>query len=149
MTPGIFRGAPRCGTMPRMKPAPLEPGLLRVIQFLTVLQVLGLPLLRRQVGAGMGVTVPLLPWLLVTVPVPLLLVLYAWHPWWPRTLGRAFLPPLLVLASTNMLVDKFLTLAWLVPPPQQELEALLLVVRLWFLLHMITLLVAWQYSLAW
>ena len=148
MTPGIFRGAPRCGTMSCMKPATLEPGLLRVIQILMLLQILGLPLVRRQVGAGMGVEVPLLPWLFVTVPVPLFLVLYAWHPWWRRTLGRAFLPLLLVIAATNMLVDKYLTLAWVVPP-QQEIEALLLVVRLWFLLHMITLLVAWQYSLAW
>jgi signal transduction histidine kinase len=132
-----------------MKPAPLEPGLLRVIQILMLLQVFGLPLVRRQVGAGMGVEVSLLPWLFITAPVPLFLVLYAWHPWWRRTLGRAFLPLLLVIQATNMLVDKYLTLAWVVPPPQQELEALLLVVRLWFLLHMLTLLVAWQYSLAW
>src|SRR6476619_2015032 len=102
MTPDIFRGAPRCDTMPCMKPATLEPGLLRVIQILMLLQVLGLPLSRRQVGAIMGVEVPLLPWLLVTMPVPLFLVLYSWHPWPRRTLGRAFLPLLLVIEATNM-----------------------------------------------
>ncbi len=128
---------------------PLEPGVLRMTQTLALLQVAGIPLLRRGVGASEGIAVPLAQWLLVTMPVPLFLLVFTWAPWAQRRLGRAFLPAVIVIAALNLVGEKYLTLVWLVPPAQRELDVLLLVVRLWFMLHVLTLLVAWQYTLRW
>lgn len=127
----------------------LEPGLLRVVQILTLAQVIGIPLLRRTVGAVQGIDVPLEKFLLVTMPVPLLLLALTWLPSLRQWLNGALLPTVLVLGSVNMVLEKYLTLTWLVAPAMRELNGLLLLVRLWLLFHAITLLVAWQYSLRW
>jgi signal transduction histidine kinase len=123
----------------------LEPGLHRILRVLAAAQVLSIPLFRRAVAAGMGIEVPLLPSLLVTMPVPLLLLALVWVPAFERRLGRFLLPLVVVLASANLLADKFVTLAWLVPPAQRDLNGILLLVRLWVFFHCLTLLVAWQY----
>jgi signal transduction histidine kinase len=116
-----------------------------MLRILAAAQVLSIPLFRRAVAAGMGVEVPLLPSFLVTMPVPLLLLALVWVPAFERRLGRYLLPLVVVLASANLLADKFVTLAWLVPPPQRDLDGILLLVRLWVFFHCLTLLVAWQY----
>lgn len=132
-----------------MKRTTLEPGVLRVLQVVVVLQVVALFSSRRLIGLAMGIQVPLSGWIAVTLPVPLLLLVWTWVPWWHQRLGRAFLPLVLTIGSTNLIVEKYLTLAWLVQPTQQELNCLLLMVRLWFIFQVITILVAWQYSLGW
>ncbi|MCW5852955.1 MAG: sensor histidine kinase [Anaerolineae bacterium] len=131
-----------------MRPT-FEPGVLRVVQILTLAQVIGIPLLRRTVGAGQGIDVPLGQFLVVTMPIPLLLLALTWLPSLRERLGGELLPAVLVLASVNVVLEKYLTLTWLVAPALRELNGLLLLVRLWLLLHAITLLVAWQYSLRW
>ncbi len=123
--------------------------MLRVVQILVLAQVIGIPLLRRTVGAGQGIEIPLEPFLLVTMPIPLLLLALSWLPAARRRLGDLFLSVILLLASVNMVGEKYLTLVWLVSPTVRELNSLLLLGRLWFLLHTITLLVAWQYPLRW
>lgn len=123
--------------------------MLRVVQVLALAQVLGVPFLRRTVGAGQGIAIPLGEFLPLTMPVPLLLVALAWLPQPRRWLGDRWLPLALLLASVNIVGEKYLTLVWLVPPSMREMNSLLLLARLWFLLHVITLLVAWQYPLRW
>ena len=132
-----------------MKQTTLEPGLLRLIQVLTVLHVAAILLVRRSVGVRFGIEAPVSAALLAFLALPFFLVLYMWIPWWRDKLGRAFLPIGLVLVSIDILADKFLTLLWLVPPDQQELELVMLMLRIWFSFHIITLLVAWQYSWVW
>lgn len=135
--------------VPAIKPSALEPGVLRVLQVATLIQVIGLFILRRPTGLSLGIEVPFGRWLAVTLSVPLVLLLYTWGPWWRQRLGRAFLPLALVIGAANILLDKYLTLAWLVQPAQRELDLLLLIVRLWFIFQLITVLVAWQYSWRW
>lgn len=48
-----------------------------------------------------------------------------------------------------MVLEKYLTLAWLVPPAQQESAVLLQMLRLWVTILLVALLVAWQYSQGW
>jgi len=132
-----------------MKQTTLEPGLLRLIQFLTVLHVAAILIVRRSVGVRFGIEVPASAALLAFLALPVFLVLFMWLPWWREKLGRAFLPIGLVVVSIDLLLDKYLTLLWLVPPDQQELELLMLMLRTWFTFHIITLLVAWQYSWVW
>ena len=132
-----------------MKQTTLEPGLLRLIQVLTLLHVAAILLVRRSVGVRFGIEVPASAALLAFLVLPIFLVLFMWIPWWREKLGRAFLPIGLVIVSIDILSDKYLTLRWLVPPDQQELELLMLMLRTWFTFHIITLLVAWQYSWIW
>jgi signal transduction histidine kinase len=127
----------------------LEPGLPQVLKFLTIFQVLGILLLRRPVGAAMGIDVPLGPWLLLTLSVPCLLMVLIWIPWWHKRLGRTYLPLIVITASITLVLGKFFTIGWLVEPAQQELQLLLLLVSSWFGMQVITLLVAWQYSWVW
>jgi signal transduction histidine kinase len=134
--------------MPGMKQSTLEPGVLQGLQCLALLQVVGL-FIRRSIGLSMSIEVPLGEWLALTLFVPLVLLVLTWVPWWRRKLGSAFLPLILVIASTNIILEKYLTLVWFVKPAQQELEALLLMVNLWIMLLVITILVAWQYRLKW
>ncbi len=123
--------------------------MVRVIRILTLAVAVGPLLLRRPVGTMMGITLPLATWLLFALPAPLVLLALAWWPAAPRRLGRAFLPIILVLGSVNFILEKYITLAWLTPPASHQLNSLLLLVRLWFIFHVITLLVVWQYSLRW
>lgn len=127
----------------------LEPGLIRSIQLYVLLQLLILPLLRRLVGESLGFSVAIDLWLLLVLPVPLLLFLLAWVPWLRETLGQAFLPTIVILTSAQAVGEKYLTLIWLTMPEHQELNALLLMLRMWLTLHIITLLVSWQYRLRW
>jgi signal transduction histidine kinase len=127
----------------------LEPGLPQVLKFLTIFQVLGFLLLRRPIGAAMGIDVPLGQWLLLTLSVPLFLMVLIWIPWWHKRLGRTYLPLILIIASITLVLSKFFIIGWLVEPAQQELQLLLLLVSSWFGMQVITLLVAWQYSWVW
>ena len=114
-----------------MKRPDLDPSVLRVVRIATIAQAFAVLVLRRSVAGHIGIDVPLVQWLAVTLTVPLLLVAYTWIPWWQRRLGRAFLPLFLVIAATNLVVDKYLTLAWIVAPEARELTGLLLIVRVW------------------
>ena len=121
---------------------------MRVLQITTVLQV-GTLVLRRALGRSVGISVPFGPWLALTLLVPLALLVYAWLPVCQRRLGRAFLPLALLVGAAQAVAEKYLITAVLVPPAQQELETLLLLVRSWFAFVVITALVAWQYPLRW
>ena len=132
-----------------MKQSTLEPGLLRLIQVLSVLHVAVIILLRRSLGVRLGIEVPAGATLLLSLAIPVFLVFFTWIPWWRQKLGWIFLPITLALVSIDILSDKYLTLLWLVPPDQQELELVMLMVRIWFTFHIITLLVALQYSWVW
>ena len=127
----------------------LEPGLLRLMQALTILHVAVIIIVRRSLGARLGIEVPAGGTLLLSLGIPVFLVFFTWMPWWRQKLGRIFVPICLALVSIDVLSDKYLTLLWLVPPAQQELELVMLMVRIWFTFHIITLLVAWQYSWVW
>jgi signal transduction histidine kinase len=84
----------------------------------------------------------------VTLTIPLFLVIYTWIPWWRNRLGRVFFLLYLAIASINLILEKFLTLYLFTAAEQQELVVLMLIVKLWFSIQVITLLVAWQYSRA-
>jgi signal transduction histidine kinase len=131
-----------------MKHHPLEPGLLQVLKFLALFQVLGIFILRLPVGAAMGVEVTLVRWLWLSLSGLFFLVIYTWIPWWQKRLGRVYVPLFLAIASIHLILEKYLTLFWFTSPEQQELVVLLLIVKLWFSIQLIALLVAWQYSRA-
>ena len=132
-----------------MKQSTLEPGLLRLMQILSILHVAVILLVRRSVGVRLGIEVPSNGTLVIFLVIPVFLVFFTWIPWWSQKLGRSFVPIILALISIDILSDKYLSLLWLVPPDQQELELIMLMVRIWFTFHIVTLLVAWQYSWAW
>jgi signal transduction histidine kinase len=132
-----------------MKQTTLEPGVLRVLQIATLLQVVGVFLIRLPIGYSMALEIPLGPFLALNLFVPLVLFVYVSVPWFQYHLGSAFLPLALVVSSANVLLDKYLRVGWLVQPGQQELELLLLTVHLWLVFQILTSLVAWQYSLRW
>lgn len=132
-----------------MKQSTVEPGLLRLMQVLSVLHVASIILVRRSLGARLGIEVPAGGALLLSLAIPVFLVFYTWIPWWRPKLGRAFVPIGLALISFEIIADKYLSLLWLVPDAEQELELIMLMVRIWFTFHIITLLVAWQYSWRW
>jgi signal transduction histidine kinase len=132
-----------------MKQTMLESGLLRLMQALAILHVAAIIIVRRSLGARLGIEVPAGGALLLSLAIPVFLVFFTWIPWWRQKLGRIFVPISLALVSIDVLSDKYLTLLWLVPPDQRELELVMLMVRIWFTFHIITLLVAWQYSWVW
>src|SRR5262245_22697738 len=132
-----------------MKQRTLESGLVQILKVVTLMQLLSVVVLSPTVGAAMGVLVLCFRWLWVALPVPLLVLGLAWIPWFDLRLGRLFLPIVLVINSLDTLADKYLTLSWMVVPAQQELDLLLLIVNVWMIMHVITLLVAWQYALFW
>ena len=132
-----------------MKRTTLEPGLLRLIQILSVFHVASILVIRRLLGARFGIEVPAGGTLLLSLAIPIFLVFFTWIPWWREKLGRVFLPIGLALISIEIITDKYLTLLWLVPPDQQDLELIMLMMRIWFTFHIITLLVAWQYPWVW
>ena len=132
-----------------MKHSNSEPEVLRILIFLPLLQIFFIFFLRRPVEAAMGIDTPVEGWLWWTITGPLFLLAYASIPWWHPRPGRFYLPFFLVMTSIYIILDKYLTLAWLVPPAQQELVVQLLMLRLWATILLITLLVAWQYSRGW
>lgn len=132
-----------------MKQRTLEPGLLQILKVVTVMQLLSIVIMRPRVGAAMGVHLPWDRWLWLALPIPLVVLVLAWIPWFHLRLGRAFLPIVLIINSLDTLADKYLTLSLMVVPAQQELDLLLLIVNVWMIMHIITLLIAWQYPLFW
>lgn len=132
-----------------MRTSTREPDVLRLLIFLPLLQLLFIFFLRRPVEAAMGIGAPVERWLWWTLTVLLCLLAYASIPWWRHGLGRVYLPSFLVITSIYLLLDKYLTLAWLIPPAQQELSVLLMTLRLWVTFLLIALLVAWQYAWGW
>ena len=132
-----------------MKHRTLEPGLLQILKVVTVMQLLSVVVMRPTVGAAMGVHVPWDRWLWLALPIPLVVLILAWIPWFHLRLGRAFLPIVLIINSLDTLADKYLTLSWMVLPAHKELDLLLLIVNVWMIMHVITLLIAWQYPLFW
>src|SRR5215212_1663993 len=124
----------------------LEPGLQRLIRLLITVQLFGIAFVRRTLGASVGIDMPLVPYLAVTLPVPLLLFAMVWFPSWEGRRGRLLLPVIVVLESITLIGDKFVTLVWLIDPAQREMDGLLLFVRVWMFMHVLTLVVAWQYS---
>ena len=132
-----------------MKPTTLEPGVLRVLQIATLLQVAGVFLIRLPIGYSMAIEIRLGPFLVLSLFVPLVLLAYLWAPWFQQHLGSAFLPIALMVGSANVIVEKYLRVSWLVQPAQQELVLLLLTVYLWLVFQITTSLVAWQYSVRW
>lgn len=129
-----------------MKHSAREPDVLRLLIFLPLLQIFFIFFLRRPVESVLGIDTPVEGWLWWTLTGPLLLLAYASLPWWRPRLGRFYLPSFLVISSIYLVLDKYLTLAWLVPPAQQELIVQLLTLRLWITILLVALLVAWQYS---
>jgi signal transduction histidine kinase len=129
-----------------MKPRTFEPGLFRAIKLLALIQVFGVLFIRRPIGAAMGLEVTLARWIGLTLSGPLFLVAYTWIPWWRNRLGRLYMPLLIATASINVILEKYLTLSWLIPPGQRELATLLLMVKTWLDIQFVTLLVAWVYS---
>ena len=123
----------------------LEPGLHRLLRILVLLHVFGTLAFRRPIGTAMGLNASILAFLLLSLPVPLILVALIWIPSWEGRRGRVLLPLALAIESINLLADKFLTLSWLDSPGHRELDGVLLLVRLWLNFHVVTLLVAWQY----
>jgi hypothetical protein len=132
-----------------MKTSTREPDVLRLLIFLPLLQIFFIFFLRRPVEAAMGIEAPVERWLGWTLMVPLCLLVYAALPWWHHRLGRIYLPSFLIITSLYLVLDKYLTVALFIPPAHQALVVLLLTLRLWVTLLLITLLVAWQYSRAW
>jgi signal transduction histidine kinase len=126
-------------------PSGLEPGLLRVLRILTLLQVLGAPLVRRTAAGTMGVGLPLPPFFEVSMPVPLLLLALVWIPVLTRRLGPRLLPVIAWLECLHLLTVRAVVVGWLVAPAQRDLLGVMLLVRFLPHFHAVTLLVAWQY----
>ena len=57
-------------------------------RILVLLHVLGTLVFRRPIGIAMGVNAPILPFFLLTLPVPLILVALVWIPSWEGRRGR-------------------------------------------------------------
>src|SRR5437899_888442 len=104
-----------------MKPRPLEPGLLPAFRLYMILTAVFTPFIARLFGAPFGFNFAWDRYLLLLVPVPFFMVFYASVPWFARHLGGAFLPLGLVLFTGQGLVEKYVTLAWIAPPPMLEL----------------------------
>ena len=101
----------------------IDPGLYPVLRVLSLLQVLGTSVVRRTVASAMGLSTPHLPSLMLTLPIPLLLVALVWIPSWEGRRCRVLLPVTLGITSVNLLADKFLMLWWLESPAERELDA--------------------------
>jgi signal transduction histidine kinase len=127
-------------------PSRLEPGLRRVLQVLTAVQVLGIPLNRHMAATGVGVELPLGAFLLVSMPVPLLLAALVWVTPIARRLGPRLVTLVVMLESVYLLVVKGLVVGWLASPAQRDLLGLMVLLRLWPHFLSVPLLVAWQHS---
>src|SRR6476469_9818488 len=104
-----------------MKQTTLEPGVVRVLQITILLQVVGVFLIRLPIGYRLAIEIPLGPFLVLNLFVPLVLLVYVWVPWCQHRLGSAFVPIALLVDSANAILEKYLRVAWLVHPAQQEL----------------------------
>ena len=129
------------------RPAELEPGLIQLLRLVTVAILFLQPLVRRGFGELFGSAAPLQVYFLLTLPATLLAVALVWLPWFPQHLGRAFLPLVLAVIAIPTIIDKFITLNWFIEPNVRELIALGFVLRIWFILQIVTFCVAWQYKL--
>lgn len=129
---------------PGMRHSALEPGVAWALKLLPVLQIFSVLFLRRSVEAALGIDVPLTHSVYLTLLGPLFLLAFTWIPWWQQRLGRMYVPAFVVIASIYLLLEKYLVLAWLIPPAQHGLGVLLLIVRLWMSIFLVTLLVVWQ-----
>src|SRR4051794_5948101 len=132
-----------------MKQVTPEAGILRVLQLTALGELLIYPTLRRYIGVSIGNEPSLSRWLVVVLTGPLLLLCFTGLPWFRQRLGSIFLPAALTLFSVYALVDKYVTLIWFTPPPLQELNAVLFMVRVWLLLQIVTGIIATHYHLAW
>lgn len=130
-----------------LRPARLEPGILQILRIVAVAFLLVQPLARRGFGFWIGAGAPLDVNLFLTLPPALLLLALVFIPWFPRHLGRAFLPLTLAVTSFFPIFDKFLTLNFYITSESTEIVALGLFLRLWYILQMVTFVVAWQYSM--
>jgi signal transduction histidine kinase len=126
-------------------PSALEPGLLRVLRILTLVQVVGSPLVRRVAAGAMGVELPWFPYFAVSMPVPLVLLALVWIPGIARRVGSRLLPVIAALECLHLMTEKAVLVGWLVAPAQRDLLGLMMVVRFLPHFHAVTLLVAWQY----
>lgn len=132
-----------------MKQSTLEPGLLQTFRFYAIVLVFLAPLSLRLFGVSFGIDLAWDRYLLLIMPVPIFLLIYATLPWWQVHLGSAFLPFGLLLLSADALVDKYLTVSWLVSPSMRELTTLLLMLRLWVMFQVVVVFVAWQFNAFW
>lgn len=117
-----------------------------MLRVLTLLQIAGIPLLRRTAAGVMGVDLPLLTFFQVSMAVPSLLVALVWIPAFVRRLGSRLVVVGVVLEGAQLLAFKAIVVGWLVSPTQRDLLSLMVLVRFWPHFHAVTLLVAWQYS---
>jgi hypothetical protein len=121
-----FRGCIGTGALDRIAGV-IGPRLdLRVLRVLTVVQVLGVILVRRAAATAMGVELPLPAYFLVSVSVPLLLTALVWVPGLVRRLGPRLLPFVAVLEVAHLLALKTILVGWLVAAPQRDLLSLML-----------------------
>jgi signal transduction histidine kinase len=132
-----------------MRQTTIEPGVLQALKTLAVLQVVGVVATRSPIATAMGIEMAREAWLEVALAVPLFLVAFTWIPWWHRMLGRIYVPLILAIASINIIVEKYLTLSWFTQPADQEVQLILLVVKLWLNMLLIMVVVAWQFSARW
>jgi signal transduction histidine kinase len=132
-----------------MKQTPLEPGLLHVLRVFVVVTLLLLPLIWRAISILTGIEAPLGGFLTPGEPVLVFMVLYLMVPWWQRNMGRFFLPVAILLLAIQAIVNHYLALFWLVPPPARPEIALIFMVRIWASAQFLVLFVAWQYDLFW
>ncbi len=130
-----------------LKGANLEPGLLQILRVVVVAMLFLQPLTRRGFGDWFGTSSPLPVYLALTLPVAVVLVAMAFLPWFPRKLGRAYLPLILSILAIFSVADKFITLNWFIEPGARGLIALGMMLRLWYVFQIVTFFVAWQYNL--
>lgn len=129
------------------RPANLEPGIIQMLRVFAVASFILQPLSRRVFGTWMGAAAPLEANLLLTVPPGLVFLLLVWLPWFPRNLGRLYLPLTLAVACIPALVEKFITLSWFLPVDALGLVPIGLVLRIWFEFQVATFITAWQYDM--
>lgn len=124
-----------------------EPGLVRTFQWLSVVLVILQPLLQGALSRVIGVADPINP--LVTLIIPVLLVAYSWVPWFQGHLGQLYLPIGLIVYAANNLLTKDLTLQWLTSPSALMSGMLLLTMRVWIMMQVVVVFIAWQYRFYW
>ena len=124
-----------------------EPGLVRTFQWLSVVLVILQPLLQGALSRVVGVADRINP--LVMLIIPLLLLAYSWVPWFQGRLGELYLPIGLFAYAANNLFTKDLTLQWLTSPSALMSAMLLLTMRVWIMMQVVVVFIAWQYRFYW
>ncbi len=94
-----------------MKQTTIEPGILQVLKWLAVLQVLGIVAFRLAITSNMDIALPREIWLAAALPVPLLLLVFTWIPWFHQNLRHNYISLILVMTAINFILEKYLTLA--------------------------------------